>query len=433
MRDSVHRVIVSGCLLPGLLLALPGCRTQKPGRECFVAEDCEDGDLCTEPRCDDEGRCHHHGIDSDGDGHAWRCGTIGDDCNDEDPAIHADATEICNDEKDNDCDGLTDCDDPDCADWPRCAGIEDCDNGEDDDGDQMVDCEDLDCLGEPHCCLPVPEICADGLDNDCDGLADCGDPDCASEPHCCVPVPEDCVDWVDNDCDRLIDCLDPDCYSSTACTRTPELCNDGLDNDADGLTDCDDPDCGGAVACGGAPCIPRANSSILHCGSGVITDNMFDTTTATQQYSCGPTLYAGPETVYAMRLEAGVYGIRPMLIHADVSSINTPVGSDIDLYVLRGQTYDATDPTCDPGQCVAWSSTPATIDEYEEVFFIGWPDITYYFVVDGVDAYAESGFMLRVECLALCTVEECANGIDDDCDGFVDCWDPDCQGSPACP
>jgi len=33
-------------------------------------------------------------------------------------------------------------------------------------------------------CTPSTEICDDGLDNDCDGLTDCGDDDCAEDPYC---------------------------------------------------------------------------------------------------------------------------------------------------------------------------------------------------------------------------------------------------------
>ncbi len=80
----------------------------------------------------------------------------------------------CEDGLDNDCDTLTDCDDPDC--WPDSVcwvcGNTRCDPNED-------SCSCLTDCGSP----PPNEVrgstCDDGVDNDCDGETDCDDPDCA--------------------------------------------------------------------------------------------------------------------------------------------------------------------------------------------------------------------------------------------------------------
>jgi len=64
-------------------------------------------------------------VDQDQDG--WRDADCnGPDCDDQDPAIHPHADEVCDDGVDNDCDDLTDGEDGDCA-----AG--DDDGGDDDD------------------------------------------------------------------------------------------------------------------------------------------------------------------------------------------------------------------------------------------------------------------------------------------------------------
>ena len=87
----------------------------------------------------------------------------------------------CDDGLDDDRDGLTDCDDSDCATALACA-TEDCDNGLDDDGDGKTDCADSDCATWPAC-LP-PENCGNGLDDDDDGKTDCADLDCTGSASC---------------------------------------------------------------------------------------------------------------------------------------------------------------------------------------------------------------------------------------------------------
>ena len=54
-----------------------------------------------------------------------------------------------------------------------------CHNGKDDDEDGLPDCEDADCYGK---C--TESRCWDGLDNDDDGFADCSDDDCWATKAC---------------------------------------------------------------------------------------------------------------------------------------------------------------------------------------------------------------------------------------------------------
>jgi len=108
--------------------ALPGCV------RCFqqigapVPLSCHEGDPCTVDSCID-GVCVH---------------TPTDQC-----ALCEPAMEMCADGGDDDCDGLIDCADPDCAMAARCApGPEICGDCIDNDGDELVDYEDADCCGE---------------------------------------------------------------------------------------------------------------------------------------------------------------------------------------------------------------------------------------------------------------------------------------------
>jgi hypothetical protein len=60
-----------------------------------------------------------------------------------------------------------------------------CDNHIDDDNDGKTDCDDPDC--KPFAvCGGTETQCNDGIDNDHDGLIDCADPDCANAPNCLV-------------------------------------------------------------------------------------------------------------------------------------------------------------------------------------------------------------------------------------------------------
>jgi cysteine-rich repeat protein len=91
--------------------------------------DCDDGDICTDDTCDEstsecdhvfdpsnDPNCQLLCPDGDSDGYSTAgdgCGPI--DCNDSDASVNPGAAEICDDFKDNDCDGLVDAADDACA------------------------------------------------------------------------------------------------------------------------------------------------------------------------------------------------------------------------------------------------------------------------------------------------------------------------------
>jgi hypothetical protein len=181
----------------------------------------------------------------------------------------------CGDGKDNDCDGLVDCQDPDCG-GLNCSPFG------------------LTCNATTKTCSICPgsqnveTTCSDGIDNDCNGLIDCKDTNCqpsASAPgkscgsfgKACTSlnggtcecsgnggapqaVETSCGDGFDNDCNGKIDCEDSAC-SGKSCDRAGsvgklctagvctcpggsfEICNDGIDNDCNGKIDCQDTAC----------------------------------------------------------------------------------------------------------------------------------------------------------------------------------------------
>jgi len=138
-------------------------------------------------------------------------------------------------------------------------------------------------------CSTTPEICDNGIDDDGDGLTDCNDPDCANASNCSTGcgnftvnidvMADNCTytfsastvagvnpltfawsngatsstitETVNGTFDYSVTVTDANGCTATASTNgsctsnggTNELCNNNIDDDGDGLIDCDDPDC----------------------------------------------------------------------------------------------------------------------------------------------------------------------------------------------
>jgi hypothetical protein len=185
------------------------------------------------------------------------------DCDDTDPLVNPDATEICNGGVDDDCDGYADdadgsLDITTASEWyvdadgdaygnPAAFELT-CEPTPGHVGD-ATDCDDGDAAINPG----ATEIC-DGVDNECDGLVDDADPSVD------LSTGSDWYTDVDGDGygDPLVTTLACDAPSGaladgTDCDDTDPLVNpaatevcDGVDNECDGLVDDDDPSLDGA-------------------------------------------------------------------------------------------------------------------------------------------------------------------------------------------
>ncbi|MGR3310440.1 MAG: SBBP repeat-containing protein, partial [Candidatus Brocadiales bacterium] len=114
----------------------PDCGGPRSGEICNDDID-NDGDGlvdCRDPDCQFK----------DEDGDTFIAAPCGDDCDDTNPAVNPDATELCDDGVDNDCDGVKCSEgDPDCI---CVVKPEECHNGIDDNGNGLVDSEERSCV-----------------------------------------------------------------------------------------------------------------------------------------------------------------------------------------------------------------------------------------------------------------------------------------------
>jgi len=391
----------------------------------------------------------------------------------------------------------------------RDACPEICNNNIDDDGDGLVDCDDLDCnIVEPFNPSIINIISSDcpgfnngaftvsGLPSDVTytidgenyqtsptftGLAaisyNLGFQDasgCHSGIIVTVPKGNDddndnicneddrCPgidDWIigttcdDGDPNTENDLIQADCTCAGLPLAPGEICGNGIDDDGDGLIDCLDNDC-----CGTATCqIPSVQISIPEedCGARIVITN-FDPSLV---YSISPTANFNSSEASFDILVAGTYLITAsnacQTISSDVIQIsnvnlcteicNNNIDDDGDGLVdcvdsdcnnMLTITVEVSDSGCDlsSGRVEVTNFDPAV--EYE----ISSNSVAARSSVGGVFEGLIPGSYLLVA-IGICETistqvsvsimpgcgEICDNGIDDDGDGLVDCADPDCR------
>ena len=303
------------------------------------------GNIFKDEICDNQ-------IDDNGDGLI--------DC--QDPLCKIACTpEICDNQIDDNGDGLIDCQDPQCQNVLHCQP-EICDNQIDDNGDGLIDCQDPQCQNVLHC---QPEICDNQIDDNGDGLIDCQDPQCKDALRC---QPEICDNQIDDNGNGLIDCQDKDCFDLPICQ--PEICDNQIDDNGDGLIDCQDPKCATSLACQPEDCSNQIDDN----GDGLI--------------DCQDPLCQN----------------KPACIPEICDNAIDDNGDGL---------IDCQDPQCkDAAHCKKTENCTNQIDD------------TGNGLVDCQDPECAS--------TPYCKSEICDDGVDNNNDGLVDCQDPQCQNASVC-
>jgi len=378
--------------------------------------------------------------DQDGDGFAVSEG----DCDDHNPTINPDASDICSGIDEN-CDGEVD---PMPASDGDSDGTSDCvDDDQDGFTENEGDCNDGDATLNPDALEPC-----DGIDNNCDGFVDegfdtdsdgfttCND-DCDDTNPAIYPGATESCNQVDDNCDGLIDedldadgdgmlpCLG-DCDDADAsiyqgaievCDGVDQSCDgvvdEGFDLDSDGVTtcagDCNDADdsiyVGATEICDG---IDQNCDGVVDDGFDLDADNQ--TTCAGDCDDADPNAYTG------------------------ALEVCDDIDQDCDQVVDEGFDVDGDGYTSCGGQ-----SIPADCDDNNIEIS---PDAveTCNLIDDNCDGNIDEGFDVDRDGYTSCgddcddangainpsEVEIC-DGVDNDCDGVSDDTDVDGDGYVA--
>ncbi len=176
--------------------------------------------------------CNTHNLDFDSNGLSCGAGThaLDGECVVDEADSDTDSDADTDTDTDTDTDSDSDTDTDSDTDPPGS-----CEDGLDDDGDGWTDADDPDCATGSEERGSGVTGCNDGVDNEGDGLADSADPECSSAGDQ-TEAPDD----TDGDGDGYSpadgDCDDTDATVSPA---EVEVCDNGMDDDCDGtLNDC---------------------------------------------------------------------------------------------------------------------------------------------------------------------------------------------------
>jgi hypothetical protein len=285
------------------------------------------------------------------------------------------------------------------------------------------------------------EVCNDGRDNDCNGLIDCADPACRNDPSCKQCTPEICSGGLDENCNQLIDCADPACLLDPVCRTAVEICSNGKDDNANGLADCDDPACVATTYCTSrhenCTTALTVTASGTYYGD---TSTFYSHTTGSCGGAAGEAVFkiVLTQPTHLILTASGTSFDSVVYLRKGSCKAGLELGCDDDSGGSWAGKIDI--PIVEPGTYFAFFDGFAYSDigSYQANITV---DTKLVEICDdkvdndgnGLADCADPACASFRGCAGAkpeIGVTACTNGIDDDRDGLMDCADPDCHASP---
>ena len=196
--------------------------------------------------------------------------------------------------------------------------------------------------------------------------------------------------------------------------RGVEICDNGIDDDGNQLIDCDDPACADTPNCHTLLCSPDDNWGDFSVGTSKTVN--VDLTNATQTFTTTCGRGDGYGRAYRFNVqEAMGLGFDCTQTGDAILQLAAQVGP---LDRCDANPVNCVDPAIFPGGC---NFTMPFVQPG-----------AYNLLVQAFTSGAEGTMNLTLTGQSQRTPEICNNGIDDDGDGAIDCYDRKCAGEPSC-